>query len=711
MAAGLALCACMLGASALEPWNAPYPLHERERGIFYSTFQERPKHLDPVSSYSENEALFTGQIYEPPLQYHYLKRPYMLVPLSVREVPTPQYFDAAGRRLPDSAAAKRVARAVYRLRVVPGIRFAPHPALARDADGSLRYHAVKPAALRGARDLSAFRYTGTRELVAADFVHQVKRLAHPGLHSPILGLMREYIVGLGELADALAAGEPATTQVDLRDITLEGARVVDRYTFEITLRRKYPQFVYWLAMPFFSPVPWEADAFFGQPGMRERNLSLDWFPVGTGPYMLVENNPNRRMVLVRNPSFRGEAYPRKGEEADRAQGLLADAGERMPFIDEAHFILEREDIPEWSKFLQGYYDTSPIVPDGFDQAVRFDAAGRPETTPLMRSRRIRLHVATQVAISYTGFNMLDPVVGGSGRRARLLRRAIAIAVDFEEMISIFGNGRGLPAHGPLPPGIFGHRDGRAGINPWVYRWRHGYAQRRTLDEARALLQEAGYAGGMDPVRNAPLVLSLDVISTGTDARARFAWYRKQLGKLGIDLVIRSTDYNRFQDKMRKGQAQLFTWGWNADYPDPENFLFLLHGPNGKTRHQGENAANYESPAFDALFERMRSLPNGPARQDVIDRMLARVREDGPWLWGFHPQAYSLQHAWMGNAKPNLMARNTLKYRRLDASDRVARQREWNMPHWEVPVLAGMVAVALLVPLARARRRRREATAA
>ena len=87
------------------------------------------------------------------------------------------------------------------------------------------------------------------------------------------------------------------------------------------------------------------------------------------------------------------------------------------------------------------------------------------------------------------------------------------------------------------------------------------------------------------------------------------WMRRQFEKINVQLVIRDTDYNRFQDKIRKGNAQIFEWGWNADYPDPENFLFLLHGPQGKVTAQGENAANYENPEFDRLFERMKNMPN------------------------------------------------------------------------------------------------------
>ena len=693
----LALCLSVagFGARAMEPWNAPYARPLREASVLFSTFQISPRHLDPASSYSENEAQITGQIYEPPLQYHYLQRPYTLVPLTLREVPKPKCFGRDTRPLDCLRDAKRVQRVVYRLHLLPHIRFAPHPAFARDAKGAHRYHHLTPRQLAAVESLASFRHTGTRELVAEDYVYQIKRLAHPGLHSPVLGLMAGYIDGLDELAQRLRLRQQRSEPIDLRRESLIGAKAIDSQTLEISLSSPYPQFLYWLAMPFFAPVPWEAEVFYSQTGMSRRNLSLDWYPVGTGPYMLVENNPNRRMRLRRNPLFRGEAYPAQGAPGDARAGLLLDAGKPMPFIEEVHFMLEKEDIPEWSKFLQGYYDTSPIAPDGFDQAVRFGPDGLPEVTPAMAEKQIRLSVATQMSINYLGFNMLDPVVGGVSKETRALRQALSIAVDMEEMISIFGNGRGIPAQGPLPPGISGFREGEEGINPLVYEWRDGRAQRRSVAEAQALMRQAGFPSGIDPGTGRPLRLFLDATTTGPDMNALFDWYRKQFSKLGIELVVRSTDYNRFQEKMLKGQAQIFTWGWHADYPDAENFLFLLYGAHGKVQYQGENAANYANPRFDALFREMKILQDGPARRRIIDEMLKLARRDSPWIWGFHPQAYVLGHAWMGNGKPNLMARNSVKYRRLDASLRVKRQAKWNAPII-APVLGSLLGLGFVV---------------
>ncbi len=566
-------------------WDDPYPASDNGKSILYLAFTERPKHLDPARSYSENEAAVDAQIYEPPLQYHYLKRPYTLVPLTATEIPHPEYYDSKGNRLPENA--QEVATSLYRIRIRPGIFYQPHPAFAKDAGGKSLYGHLAKEELSRVDSISDFGKSGTRELVANDYVYEIKRLASPWSQSPIAGLMGEYIVGFRDFARKLEK----SGRVDLDAMDLSGVRVEDRYTYTIRVKGKYPQFKYWLAMNFFSPMPPEVDRFYSQPGMAEKNLTLDWHPVGTGPYMMTENNPNSRMTLVRNPHFHHEAYPSHGMPGDN----LKDAGRAMPFIDEVIFSREKESIPYWNKFLQGYYDVSGISSDSFDQAVAVSIQGEAQVSPQMKEKGIELKTSVAPSILYMAFNMDDPVVGGSSERAKLLRQAISIAMDFEENISIFANGRGIPAQGPIPPGIFGYREGRDGMNPFVYDWVNGEARRKSVDEAKALLARAGYPGGRDAKTGKPLVLYLDATGRGADDKTRFDWYRKEFSKIDLQLEIRSTDYNRFQEKIRKGTAQIFTWGWNADYPDPENFLFLLYGPQGKVKHGGENSANYENP--------------------------------------------------------------------------------------------------------------------
>jgi len=705
----------LLGCGGPAP-NDPYPTADAGKNILYSAFNQRPKHLDPARAYSSNEYSIIGQIYEPPLQYAFLKRPYQLEPLTAAAMPEVAYFDAKGRHLGADAPAPQVAYSVYTIHIKPGIHYQPHPAFARDENGKPLYLDMSPAQLEHVDKLSDFKHTGTRELVAADYVYQIKRLAHPRINSPIFSLMSNYIVGLHDYAgtlqsayEALVKEEGAGAYLDLSKYPLPGAYVVDRYTYRIKVRGKYPQMLYWLAMPFFAPMPPEVDRFYAQPGLSERNITLDWYPVGTGPYMLTVNNPNKQMVLVRNPHFHDERYPSDGEPGDAAAGLLADAGKRLPFVDKVVYSLEKETIPYWNKFLQGYYDASGISSDSFDQAVQFGSSGSPELTPTMRAKGIHLNTSVEPTIFYMGFNMRDPVLGGYTEKARKLRQAISIAVDYEDYISIFLNGRGIVAQGPIPPGIFGYQEGKGGIDPYVYKWTGTGPQRRGIADAKRLLAQAGYPQGRDARTGKPLLIHLDVPGGGPDDKARFDWFRKQFRKIDIDLVVRPTDYNRFQDKMRKGNAQMFMWGWNADYPDPENFLFLLFGPNGKVSHGGENVANYDNPRFNALFEKMRNMQNSPERLAIIEKMVAIVRRDAPWIWGLYPKNFVLYHGWYHNAKPNPMVQNGLKYRRIDPKLRERLRAQWNRPAiWPLWVVLAVLVLVIAPAVAVYRRKEREA---
>ncbi len=708
-------------AGCSDAWNNPYSaLETAAANTLYTSFTERPKHLDPAQSYTSDEAEFTAQVYQPPFQYHYLKRPYELIPDAAVALPKPRYLDQAGRELPADAAVADIASTVYEIRIKPGIRFAPHPSFVA-ANRSLAR-----AAIAGKYRLADFEGADSRELTAADYVYEIKRLAHPRVNSPIFGHMADYIVGLKEYGEILKTevkklnGEPAKpggkdagqsdakggsgksnggngTWLDLRKFDISGVKVIDAHTYSVTVKGKYPQFLYWMAMPFFAPVPWEADQFYAQAGMAEKNFSLDWYPVGTGAYMLTENNPNARMVLTRNPHFRGEPYPSEGEPGDKEAGLLADAGKTMPFVDRVVFVREKEQIPYWNKFLQGYYDKSGIASDNFDQAIKSGSDGESGLTAEMEARGIKLRTSLATTSYYLSFNWLDPVVGGAdpktAERTRKLRQALSIAVDFEEFISIFLNGRAIPAQGPIPPGIFGFKDGRGSINPVVYDWRDNGPKRKSIDTAKKLLAEAGYPGGRDAKSGEPLVLYLDTTDRGPGDKARLDWYRKQFAEINVQLETRATDWNRFQEKIRKGNTQMFFLGWNADYPDPENFLFLLYGPNSAAKSDGENKANYANPEFDRLFEQMKNMDNGPARQAVLDQIATLLHQDAPWMWGFHPKSFGLSHEWMKNGKPNQMANNGMKYQRIDSALRAQKRAEWNHPVvWPFVLL---VIVALL----------------
>ena len=306
----------------------------------------------------------------------------------------------------------------------------------------------------------------------------------------------------------------------------------------------------------------------------------------------------------------------------------------------------------------------------------------------MKDKKISLKKETTPSIFYWGFNMLDPVVGGYTEDKQKLRKAISIAFDINEFIEIFLNGRGIIAKGPIPSQIFGSTVEHQNID-----------SNYDINYAKKLLIQAGYPNGYDVKNNRPLIINFEAVSNGgPDDRAKFNWLREQFRKLNIELNVRVTQYNRFMEKMRNGKAQMYSWGWNADYPDPENFLFLFDSTQGKVQFHGENASNYSNQEFDKLFNKMRYMKNGPERLELIDKMIKILQKDTPWIWGFYPQSYSLSQGWNGAYNLLALGNNTIKYKWLDPKLRDELRQKWNQPMLHPFLYLIIIILILLLPV-------------
>lgn len=664
------------------PFNLPHEQSHIVSNTVFSAFSGAPKTLDPAKSYSSDSNLFISQVVEPPLAYAYYARPYELEPLAASSMPVVTWYDHQGHKLNSST---NVYETHYDIYLRHDLKYGPHPAFTSNEISTIKH---------------LYDYNlGTRVATADDFIYAIKRLASPKVNSPIYSVMAPYIRGFSEfnskLKDKLAARpELAKSKVflNLESIEISGVQKIDKFHYRIITNGYYRPFIYWLSMPFFAPMPVEVDKFYSQPNLPS-SIGHDWYPVGSGPYVLTKNNPNGQMILERNPNFHPDYFPSSSASSDAKYSVLQ--GTKLPIVDRFVFSLEKESISAWNKFLQGYYDSSGVSSDNFDKVVSLSQQGEVGLSPVMREQGIKLATAAQPSLFYIGFNMMDPIVGGKSERARLLRQAISIAINQEEFLSIFLNGRGVVAHGPIPAEIWG---GEGTINHYVYEKKNGTLQRKSIKFAQELLVKAGYPNGIDPNTKEPLVLTYDTVSSsGADDKARFNWYRSQFKKLGINLDIEATQYNRFQDKMRKGQAQIFQWGWMADYPDPENFLFLLYGPNGKVKYHGENAANYSNPKFDACFKSMKNLENNLARRILVAKCVAILQHDSPWVWGFSPMAFSLTHSWVAEKKPHAMS-NSLKYTAVDFKKRRQMLQKWNQPSLNILLVLLIVIIVVIAAM-------------
>jgi len=692
-------------------WNDPNPPSPDGKLTYQSMMAPAPpKHLDPALSYATDESLFIMQIYEPPMDYHFLKRPYELTPGALESSPQVEYLDAAGQIVDEGD--QLVAFTRYTLRLRDDLHYQPHPAFALDEQGQPRY--LFDTAREGAKykQIPDFPHGGDRAVTANDYAYAIKRLADPLNAGPMLGFMSQHILGMKEFSEQVTDA-PRDGWFNLDDYAMEGLEVVDERTLRITVKDRYPQFVYWLAMPFFSPIAPEVDRFYHNPGFADRNLTLDWWPVGSGPFMMVKNDPNSEIVLERNPDYREEFFPTEGAPGDLEAGNLEDAGKPIPFIDRAVFRLEKSGLSLWTKFMQGYYDRSGEVSSNttgvFDQAfvVRPDGV---EMSPALADNNITMSPDVKPGLYYYGFNMRDPVVGGYTEEKRKLRQALQIAFLTEEYLNVFYKGNGIAAQNLIPPGIPGHLEGEAGINPYVYDWVDGEPKRKSIEYARQLLAEAGYPNGRDARTGEPLKIFIDVQSQAID-NTSMNWIDRVFSEIGVQVEFRPADWSRTREKLLTGNTQIFSMGWLADYPDPENFLFLLHGPESPLECDcdGANNSNYASEEYDALFRQMRVLRPGLERDELVARMVELYRRDAVWLYAFYPKQIYLNNSWVHNNKRHGISKATLKYTRVDPQQRAKMQILWNQPvTW--PLYAGLLLLAsLLLPGIIAYRRRQNAT--
>jgi ABC-type transport system substrate-binding protein len=574
-------------------------------------------------------------------------------------------------------------RASYRFRIRDGALFHIDPCFAPGPDGRR-----------------------TRKVVAADFAFQIARLADPAVNSPVASSFSQ-VTGFAAFSKRLAASRsvdaafaelPVQEQYQMAG-GIAGVVVHGDLELEVILDEPNPQILYWFAMPFTTAVPWEAIAAYN--GQEGREHFAD-HPVGTGPYQLVVYEKQYRMVLDRSATWYGSqpavqdgpgAFFPKEVDADLAGKVdMAYAGRRLPFIDRIVFSREREGIPRFNKLLQGYYDEGGIIKESFDAVVQAD-----QLSPEMAALGMQLEKTVEPSIFYIGFNMMDATLGTSaGERGRKLRQAMSLVINSKEYLELFLNGRGVPAQSPVPPGLFGYSP----------EYKNPYRQ-PDLARARNLLADAGYRNGVDPATGAPLRLTFDTPNTTAQALLQYQYFVAAWRELGLDVEINATTYNQFQEKVRRGAYQIFTWGWIADFPDPENFFFLLECANAQSKGGGPNTANFCDAEHDRLYAEMKNLPNGERRAELIGRMIAVLERERPWIELYHSEEYSLQHGWLINSVPIGLSYPTHKYQDLDVEKRARLREAWNKPvRWPLYV-ALLLIVAAAVPAVRTYYRERQ----
>jgi oligopeptide transport system substrate-binding protein len=481
-----------------------------------------------------------------------------------------------------------------------------------------------------------------RELTAGDQAYALKRLLDPAVKSPWLWLIEGKIIGADEVrAKALKSGK-----FDY-DAPIAGLEVVDRYTLRIRLKQPDLHFLYVFAVPNTAAVAREVVEAYGS--------DFGAHPVGTGPYVLGEYHRSSKIVLVANPGFRETTYAPAGPVPAEAMPIAAALeGKRLPLAGRVEITIIEEGQAVWLAFANRELDFLERVPADFVEQALVNGKLRPD----LAAKGVRHYVQLRPNTRWTYFNMEDPVVGGYTPEKIALRRAIGMGYDVNEFIRVILKGRAVPATGPIPPDV-------AGYDPELKT----SAQRYDPAAARALLDRFGYKdrdgdGYREAPDGKPLILERWSAPT-SQARQEDEQWKKNMDAIGLRIVFRKDRLQELRKMARQGKLAMRTDGWNADYPDAENFMQLLYGPNVGQ----ENHARFSLPEFDKLYDAAHQLPDSAERTRLFDRMTELVIAYAPWRMMEHRVEDHLLHAWIRNYIPHPVRSAIWRYLDVDPAQR------------------------------------------
>jgi len=582
---------------------AVQPAAAAEQKVLRFAFRSVETGFDPQRVDDIYSSAICSEIFESLLEFDYLARPYRLVPLVAESVPTPE---DGGR--------------TYTFRLKEGIYFADDPAF-----GGKR-----------------------RELTAADAAYAIKRLRDPRNRAPYGWLFQDNLLGLDELySEALQTG-----RFDY-DRPIPGIEIVDRYTLRLRLKNPDYTFLYRFALPQTAPVAREVIDAYGEDTMAH--------PVGTGAFRLAEWTRRQKIVLERNPGYRGRTLDTTFADLDRPEHrqLIAELrGKTLPQLDRVEIYPMDQGQPRFLSFMSGTHDLIQELPMSFVGEV-FPAG---ELAPALAAAGVRVQQVVAASIWYAQFNMEDPVVGGYTAERVALRRAITLAFDRPQALAVLEKDQALPAHGPIPPDLIGY-------DPTLVSDQQDYDPAR----AAALLDLYGWVdadgdGWRDQPDGTPLTIDY-MYTVGGDSREYAALWERSLRRVGIRLEARAVQFSDQLRDRKAGKYMLASGAWAADWPDGQNFLALLYGPNAPDLNDGR----FRLPEYDRLYEQSLLLPAGPERDRLYREMTRLMLVYAPWRLMYFRKWTYLSRPWVLGYLVHPLYQTRLLYLDLDTAGRSRAQ--------------------------------------
>lgn len=498
----------------------------------------------------------------------------------------------------------------YTLHLKPGIIFTDHPAF------------------KGKK----------RELVASDYVYSWKRMLDPALRAQWQFLFDGKLVG----GDALVADAKKTGKFDY-DKPIPGLDAQDQHTLVIRLKAPDYNLAYILAMPGTSALAREVVEYYG-PAIGEH-------PIGTGPFRLKEWRRSSKVVLEANPDFREEYLESAGSDDPRDQAHIEHMkGKRLPQVGRIEISPIEEELPRWLAYLNNEHDYIRPIPTPFIDI----AVPNGKLAPTLAKLGMTIRPDEVAWLTYTTFNMNDKILGGYTSDKIALRRAISMAYPVEDEIAIVEKNQAVKAYSPIAESSVGFVNERVAFldyNPGA---------------AKALLDLYGYVdrdgdGWRDMPDGSPLVIEHATTPAQRDRSRNELWLRA-MARIGIRMNFNKVEKLPELRRLAKdGLIQMFTYGWIADYPDGENYLQLFTTKS----IGGANYALFSLPEYDALYEKVRVMPDSAERTAMYQRMVRLLWVYNPWRINTLKRGTILIQPWVLGYKKHPFSSEPYRYLDVD----------------------------------------------
>ena len=528
--------------------------------------------FDPVTAHDLYSSIIIDGIFDTMLTYDYLAQPAKLVPKIATEMPV---IEDGGKR--------------WTIKLKKGVYFSPH-----EVFGGKK-----------------------RELTANDVAYSFKRHFDDSLKPVWRFLIDGKIVGLnawyekGKKADGLAWDTP-----------VEGLEIVDPYTLRISLTKPDYNFGYVLAHVAMGIVAREV--------VEKYPNDVLSHPVGSSAYYLKDWVRGQRIVLEKNPNWRGGTWNFKASGKDPYDEVVVKAMQGKPLaqIDRVEVYPIEEEQTRWLAFKNKQLDVLNMPQSFIRQAL---PGGK--VAPDLAAEGVRVQRSLDPEYTYTYFQWNDPIWGGAETHKVALRRAAAMAINREEEIDVIRKGNAVRAEFLVPPGVAGHKADFAsniGYNPVL---------------ANALLDKFGYKKGADGFRNTPDGKPFVFKYTSTPAAIEREFdelYKKNMDVIGIRYEAEKEKFADSIKREKRCQISIRGAAWIADYPDGDNFMQLLYSKNIGESNNG----CYKSAAFDKLYEQSALLPDGPERDKLYIDMQKQFEADTPWVLGVTRYRNQMIYPWV-----------------------------------------------------------------